>query len=428
MSNASKTKRPLRIMKFGGTSVGDAAAIRNVAEIVRGAVRGSELVVVVSAMAGVTNQLLDAGRQSAAGNCEAVKAVFDQLRTRHRTAIRHLIHSAAGRGRVNLHVEQIFQRGEQMCEAVALRGELSPEASDAISSLGERLSAPILSAALAEYGVTAEALAATALIRTDACHGSAEPHMDATRELCEARLRPLLESSVVPVVTGFIGANADGALTTLGRGGSDYSATILGAALDADEVTIWTDVGGLMTADPRLVPSAKTIGEISYREAAELARFGAKVLHPRTLSAVAESGIPIWIRNTFAPAEPGTKITPAGAAEATNVTGLAAANHSSNPALAIVTAVGRGTADASVMGRALTALAEAGVDLASMVPTTSNNHLSFVVTRQDLKRALMAMHREFHLERAEAPHPVEKISPASETWIYAPAQGTASAD
>ena len=136
--------------------------------------------------------------------------------------------------------------------------------------------------------------------------------MDVTRERCQSRLRPLLERGIVPVVTGFIGATPEGVLTTLGRGGSDYSATILAAALDAEEVVIWTDVDGLQTVDPRLVPGGRTIAEISYREAAELAYFGAKVLHPKTLRAVVQCGIPLWIRNTFAPELPGTKITPDG--------------------------------------------------------------------------------------------------------------------
>jgi aspartate kinase len=165
---------------------------------------------------------------------------------------------------------------------------------------------------LEENGVASEAIEATELIQTDSCHGAADPDMDLTRELCQERLRPLVRKGVVPVVTGFIGATAKGVLTTLGRGGSDYSATILGAALDADEAIIWTDVDGLMTADPRLVPGASTIAEISYREAEEMARLGAKVLHPKTLIALTQSGIPLWIRNTFAPELAGTKITPAG--------------------------------------------------------------------------------------------------------------------
>jgi aspartate kinase len=177
---------------------------------------------------------------------------------------------------------------------------------------------------LAESGVTSACIEATELVVTDSYHGGAEPWMDLTSAACEARLRPLLQQGIVPVVTGFIGANEEGVLTTLGRGGSDYSATILGAALAADEVIIWTDVDGLLTADPRLVPGACTISEISYHEAAELAYFGAKVLHPKTLRPVMQQGIPLRIRNTFEPENLGTKITPTGPANVGGITAITA--------------------------------------------------------------------------------------------------------
>src|SRR5439155_4013598 len=156
---------------------------------------------------------------------------------------------------------------------------------------------PLVAAAVRALGLPSEAIEATELIVTDAFHGGAEPHMELTRKKSQARLRPLLEKGIAPVVTGFIGATREGQLTTLGRGGSDYSATILGAAMDADEVIIWTDVDGVLTADPRLVTEARTIPVISYREAAELAYFGAKVLHPKTLNPVVQAAIPLWIRS-----------------------------------------------------------------------------------------------------------------------------------
>ncbi len=312
-SQLSKTgNKPLRIMKFGGTSVGDASSIKKVADIIRDATRASDLVVVVSAMSGVTNQLIDAGAQSAVGDRLSVATIFHELRERHAAVVHGLIHSAAERSRIGREMDRIFQEGEQLCQSAIRTRELTPSTRDSISSLGERLSAPIVAAVLEEHGVASEAIEATALIQTDSCHGAADPHMDVTRKLCQERLRPLVQKGVVPVVTGFIGATAEGVLTTLGRGGSDCSATIVGAALDADEVIIWTDVDGLMTADPRLVPDASTIAEISYQEAEEMAHLGAKVLHPKTLRAVTQSGIPLWIRNTFAPELAGTKITPAG--------------------------------------------------------------------------------------------------------------------
>jgi aspartokinase/homoserine dehydrogenase 1 len=312
-SQLSRTvKKPLRIMKFGGTSVGDASSIEKVADIIRDASRESDLVVVVSAMSGVTNQLIEAAGQSALANRLSVATIFHELRQRHAAVVNTLIHSAAQRGRIGREMGRLFQEGEQLCECTVRMRELTPPARDSISSLGERLSAPIVAAVLEEHGIASEAIEATALIQTDSCHGAADPHMDVTRKLCQKRLRPLVQNGVVPVVTGFIGATMEGVLTTLGRGGSDCSATILGAALDADEVIIWTDVDGLMTADPRLVPDASTIAEISYREAEEMAQLGAKVLHPKTIRAVVQSGIPLWIRNTFAPELAGTKITPAG--------------------------------------------------------------------------------------------------------------------
>jgi bifunctional aspartokinase / homoserine dehydrogenase 1 len=320
-SQLSKTmKKPLCIMKFGGTSVGNASSIKKVVDIIRDASRESDLAAVVSAMSGVTNQLIEAAVQSARGDRLSAATIFHELRQRHEAAVNALIHSTAERSRIGREMDRLFQEGKQLCQCTLRVRELTPPTRDSISSLGERLSAPIVAAVLEEYGVASEAIEATALIQTNSCHGAADPHMDATRKLCQERLRPLVQRGVVPVVTGFIGATVEGVLTTLGRGGSDCSATILGSALDADEVIIWTDVDGLMTADPRLVPDASTIAEISYREAEEMAHLGAKVLHPKTLRAVAQSGIPLWIRNTFAPHLAGTKITPAGPPKAPQAT------------------------------------------------------------------------------------------------------------
>jgi bifunctional aspartokinase / homoserine dehydrogenase 1 len=417
--------RPLQVMKFGGTSVGDASAIERVAQIVREAAHESNLAVVVSAMSGVTNQLLEAAMQAAAGNRDAVQSIFKELRARHRAAIGELIHSIPERGRINLQVEQIFEQGERWCEGTALLGELTPHTRDAISSLGERLAAPIVAATLTERGVSSESIEATQLIRTDANHGSAEPDLEKTRELCQDRLRPLFARHLTPVVTGFIGATGDGILTTLGRGGSDYSATILSAALDADAVTIWTDVDGMMTADPRLVPDAVTIAEISYQEAAELARCGAKVLHPKTLRPIAERGIPLSIRNTFAPENKGTRITAARtntSAEAA-ITGLAAMKDTPHAAVATITAVGRNLNHTSALNRVL---ATQNLNLLS-VPDQSyldqpdcSLSFSFVVAQQDVKTALAAIHREFrlHTQHQQAITRESETLPAGAVWLY----------
>jgi aspartokinase/homoserine dehydrogenase 1 len=383
--------RPLRVVKFGGTSVGDASCIRKVAEIVRDAARESDLVVVVSAMSGVTNKLVEAAAHSEAGNREAVEMIFEELRERHRAVAGALIHAVSVRSRIQHEVEQIFQEGERLCHGTALLRELTLRARDSITSLGERLSAPIVAAALAECGVRSEAIEATELVVTDSCHGAADPLMDLTRQRCEERLRPLLRQGVTPVVTGFIGATSDGMLTTLGRGGSDYSATILGAVLTADEVIIWTDVDGLMTADPRLVPGAVTIPEISYREAAELAHFGAKVLHPKTISAVTPCGIPLWIRNTFSPELAGTRITPAGPSTDGGVKGLTAISD-----VALITVGGPGIVGVpDVLGRTFATTAAVPANVLLISQSSSQNDICLVVSSSVAERTAEALRREF---------------------------------
>jgi aspartate kinase len=305
-------KKSLRVMKFGGTSVADASCITKVAHIVRDAARESSIAVVVSAMSGVTSKLVEAAVQSEAGNSDRVATIFGELRERHALAASALVRSTQPRQRLNRKLHALIQTTSVLCEDVRSRRELTLCVRDSITGLGERLSILLVAAALAEHEVASEAIEATELFITDANHGAAEPLMELTRERCELRLRPLLTRGVVPVVTGFIGATVDGALTTLGRNSSDYSGTILGAALDADEVTLWTDVDGILTADPKIVPDARSILEMSYDEACALAEMGAKVLHPKTLRPIMQRGIPLVIRNTFAPDRPGTKITAIG--------------------------------------------------------------------------------------------------------------------
>jgi aspartokinase/homoserine dehydrogenase 1 len=384
-------RKPIRVMKFGGTSVGDASAIKNVVEIVRSAARESHVVVVVSAMSGVTNKLVAAANQAEAGDYEPVAATFAELRRQHDAAADALIHSAAERGCIRRKVDEIVQEGDRLCRGTMLLGELTPRTRDAISSLGERLSAPLVAAVLAEYGVMSQAIEATELVVTDSRHGAADPVIDLTRERCQNSLYPLLDQGIVPVVTGFIGATTEGVLTTLGRGGSDYSATILGAALNADEVIIWTDVDGLQTADPRLVSGGRTIPEISYREAAELAYFGAKVLHPKTLRAVMQCGIPLWIRNTFASDLPGTKITPAGPPSAAGVKALTAMSD-----VAMINVGGPGLAGAQdVIGRTLRTAAAVRADVLLISQASSQNDLCLVISAALGKSMAEALRHEF---------------------------------
>jgi aspartokinase/homoserine dehydrogenase 1 len=277
------------------------------------------------------------------------------------------------------------------------RREMTPRTRDAISGLGERLSAPLVAAALAERGVASEAIEATELIVTDARHGAAEPYIDLTRERCEARMRPLLRRRIVAVVTGFIGATVEGVLTTLGRNSSDFSGTIMGAALDADEVTLWTDVDGILTADPRLVPGACPILEMTYREACDLADLGAKVLHPKTLDAVSQRGIPLSIRNTFAPDRPGTKITAAGSF---NGVGVKAITASGDTALITVRCASVSGVP-NVLRRTFAAAAAVQADV-RLTPQSSSSlgDVCMVVSSACAGRVVEEMRREFAQDMA----------------------------
>ena len=385
---------PLCVMKFGGTSVGDAVCIERVAQIIQDGARKGRVAVVVSAMSGVTNKLMEAAAQSAAGNSDGVATIFQELRQRHEEAADRLIAAQAARSALTLHMASLFQEGQSRCQRAILAKELTAQTRDAIASLGERLAAPLVAATLAERGLVSEAVEATDLIVTNANFGSADPCVDATRQRCEARLLPLIHRGAVPVITGFIGATPDGLLTTLGRGGSDYSATILGAALDATEVIIWTDVDGVLSADPRLVSDARTIPEISYREAADLAHFGAKVLHPKTLQPVMQFHIPVWIRNSFSPNLVGTKITPGGLARGGAVKAVTSISDAQ-----LISLVGRDIDTVrDIFGRAGAVAARIRGDAWFLSTTQMRDRLQLAVSAPFAQRTIEALRREFSEE------------------------------
>src|SRR5690242_13781488 len=384
-------KARLQVMKFGGTSVGDAACIARTAQIIAKAAKENRCVAVVSAMSGVTNRLIEAAEKARAGDAREAAAILDALKQQHEAALTSLVQQEDARASIRQRMDEVFAEGRRLCEGTALLRELTPRVLDAISSLGERLSAPLVAAAVKVLGLPSEAIEATDLIVTDAFHGGAEPRMELTRAKSQTRLRPLLEKGVAPVVTGFIGATTEGQLTTLGRGGSDYSATILGAAMDADEVIIWTDVDGVLTADPRLVPDARTIPEISYREAAELAYFGAKVLHPKTLRAVMPAGIPVWIRNSFAPERPGTKISEQGRSIGGGVKALTAIRD-----VALISVGGPGIVGVpDVVGRTFSTTAQLRANVLLISQSSSHNDICFIVAAGDAQRTVEALRREF---------------------------------
>jgi len=406
-------KARLQVMKFGGTSVGDAACMARTAQIIAEGARAGSCIAVVSAMSGVTNRLIEAARRAGAGEREPGTAVLDALRKQHEAALASLVQNASARKSVLEDLETVFAEGSRLFEGTALLRELTPRTLDAISSLGERMSAPLVAAAVTELGLQSESVDATRVIVTDTFHGGAEPLMARTREKCEAHLWPLLERGIVPVVTGFLGATAEGILTTLGRGGSDYSATILGAALKADEVIIWTDVDGVLTADPRLVPDARTIPAISYREAAELAFFGAKVLHPKTLNPVMQAAIPVWIRNSFAPEGPGTLITPRGRSTGGGVKALTAIQD-----VALISVGGPGIVGLpDVVGRTFSTTAELRANVLLISQSSSQNDICFIVSAADARRTVEALRKEFAQDLAH--EKVEHITVDSNIAIVA---------
>lgn len=295
------------VMKFGGTSVQDATAIERVAEIVRSR-HDQHPVVVVSAFAKVTDQLVLMGQQAVAGDCDAALQLLGMLQKRHFDTAEQLLGAAEGR-KINGKLEATFAHADAFLRGLAAIRELSPRSSDQLLSFGELLSSEIVAAALAVRGLDTVWVDSRKCIVTNARYTQALPLAEETRKQTQDKLGAIIAKSKIPVMGGFIAATAEGVTTTLGRGGSDFSAAIVGAALDADSIEIWTDVEGMMTTDPRLCPDARTIREISFNEAAELAYFGAKVLHPATLLPAIQQDIPVFVLNSGNLKSKGTRIT-----------------------------------------------------------------------------------------------------------------------
>jgi len=282
------------VMKFGGTSVEDAAAIDRSCRIV-GERLSRKPVVIVSALGGATNGLLEAGSFAARSEIGKAMTIADRLEYRHS----ELLPSTA----------EYFVRLRELLKALGAIGEFSPRTQDLIASYGETLSSLIFVDRMKQLGFEAVHVDARQCMVTDDRFGKASPIMDVTTSRLEQAVLPELQAGRVPVMGGYIGSTLAGITTTLGRGGSDYSAAIAGAALNAEEIQIWTDVDGMMTADPRIVPNACKVKEISFDEASELAYFGAKVLHPLTVLPAVEKNIPVYILNSKKPAGTGTRIT-----------------------------------------------------------------------------------------------------------------------
>jgi aspartate kinase len=300
------------VIKFGGTSVGDSKRVATAIDIVA-ARRDQKPIVVVSALAGITNQLIAATEAARACDADKVAEILAAVRQRHEDVAIQLVQQKLDffesfTRQLDKHIEQIHT----ILRGIAMLGEITLRAKDKVVAIGEKLSSVLFAYSMMMRALPGEHVDSEDVIITDGRFGEASPLMKETSEAAHRVLVPLVERNLIPVMGGFIGRTVEGATTTLGRGGSDYSAAIVGAAAGADEIQIWTDVDGMMTCDPRLIPEAKVIDQISYVEAAELAWFGAKVLHPKTIAPAVELNIPVRVLNTHNVTSPGTLITAAG--------------------------------------------------------------------------------------------------------------------
>lgn len=398
------------VMKFGGSSVGSAEAIRRAASLIEATCeKGYRVVVVVSAMRGVTDILINAATSAAAGEQNASEEVKKLLWEKHERAVSALL--PEDKRQVLGHIEAELSKFAHLVSAIGVLGEVTNRAMDFISSLGERFSAMVVAAYLNATVCPAEAVMADEIVVTDKYFGNANPLLEQTGERSRARLLPLLEQGKVVVVTGFMGATESGIVTTLGRGGSDYTASILGHALDADEIWIWSDVDGVLTADPRIVPNAHPIPKLSYQEAAELAYFGAKVLHPKTVRPAVAKGIPIRMLNTFNPEYEGTWIM-----EGTS--GSAVKAVTSIPDVAEITVAGRGMLGVpGVAARLFGAVAKCDISILMISQASSEQSICFVVREKESQAAVAALEEAFQMELHQGD--IERITCFREVVIIA---------
>ncbi len=378
------------VMKFGGTSVATGENIRNVAGLVaESANQDSAVIVVVSALDGVTDELFEAAEQARKEKQEYIIAFKQRMLDRHCAAIVKAIRNSAVRKDVEETIGKTIDELEKVLTGICYVGELTPKSKDYVLSFGERLSAPIVCGALRDLKLKSQALTGKeAGIVTDSNFGDANPLFNVTKHQLKERIEPLLEDKVTPVVSGYIAATQDGVVTTLGRGGSDYTATIIAAALGMDEVWIWTDVDGIMTADPKIIPSARLLPQLSYQEAAELAIFGAKAMHPRALEPIMKENIPARIRNVFKPKNLGTLIS----SETTTTRQSAVKAVALIKDVAMINVSGGGMVGApGSYARILDLLGKNGINVMMISAAASEANISLVIRRNQLGRALSTL-------------------------------------
>ena len=381
------------VLKFGGSSLGTVHRIQQVAEIIQTTARDNpELAVVVSAFGGVTNQLIQTAQQAAEGN-DAYQETLKWIEEKHLQTVRELL-PARSQTQTSMFIMQELTNLRNVLHGLYLVKELSARTLDYVMSFGERFSAYIVAQLLQHQGLPAFYLDARRVIRTDNSFGGARVNYAITNKNIQAFFA---QQEGIAVITGFIASTENHQTTTLGRSGSDFTASIFGAALHASEIQIWTDVDGVLTADPRMVPEAFTIPELSYEEAMELSHFGATVVHPRTMQPALETHIPIRIKNTFNPQHPGTVICRQPAPSAYAIKGI-----SSIPRIGLINVSGTGMIGATgIAGKIFTALAGQEINIILISQASSEHSICFGVLPEDAPKAQQVLKKALRLELLE---------------------------
>src|SRR5919205_820763 len=373
------------VMKFGGTAVDSPDKVRHVAQLIKSYKKGNEIVCVVSAVRGMTDGLLSIADSVKRGDKTALEEFVKKCTSTHMQIAEGAISDKKLKSEALATVKRIISELEDVLGGIVLLGEVTARSLDYLLSFGERLSTPIVSFALQDLSIKSEHLTGKEVgILTDSNFGEARPLMDTTKLRVAHKIEPLLKEGIIPIVTGFIGADQNGNITTFGRGGSDYTATIIAASINADEIWLWSDVDGLMTADPKIVNSAKVLKEVSYAEAMEMALFGAKYIHPRALEPILDTKIPIRIRNTFNVEHEGTIISHNPSIESQKI--VKSINAIRHTALIDVSGGGMvgipGTA-----AKIFDTLAKNRVNIMMISQSPSESSISMVVRKSDLDKA-----------------------------------------
>lgn len=390
------------VLKFGGTSLGSRDAFVQVIKIVRKSIQEQMsvskpgVIIVASAMSGVTNLLIDAVKQAAIGNETFYQEAQTILWDKHQQIVAAFVQDSQEQVMLNRVFQERLTQFQRLCGSVAILGELTNRGIDVVSGLGERLSTPLLTSVLRTHGIRAEFVDASEIIYTDNAGGGANPIMDLTEKRCKDKLFPLLKNGITPVITGFVGTSISGTPTTLGRGGSDYSASIIGGLLDVDEVQIWTDVNGVMTADPKIVSNARSIDELNYEEVSELAYYGAKVLHPKTVTPLISKQIPLRVCNTFDLNHPGTYIihSPSSKFQEQRVKAVTSIRN-----VSLITVAGRGFIGIpGTAARTFASTARVTANVLMISQSSSEQVICFIVNEADTEAVIKALQEEFEQE------------------------------